>query len=117
MRLTTLMGSCVLCVIVLGADARAQSEGVTTLDFGRTRVTGSAGADSFSARAGSDTLWGAGGVDTLWGGTGADTFIFREAGTANADTIGDWASGSRTCMAIHWPSTRTCKTARFGAAA
>ena len=61
---------------------------------GNDSLTGTAGADSFSARGGNDTLAGAGGVDTLWGGAGADTFIFRESGTANADSIGDWASGS-----------------------
>ena len=61
---------------------------------GGDSLTGTAGGDSFSARAGFDTLAGGSGVDTLWGGTGGDTFIFRETGTANADTIGDWASGS-----------------------
>ena len=40
----------------------------------------------------------AGGIDTLWGGAGADTFIFRETGTANADSIGDWTSGSDTLL-------------------
>jgi Ca2+-binding RTX toxin-like protein len=61
---------------------------------GNDSLTGTAAANSFSARGGNDTLVGAGGVDTLWGGTGADTFVFREAGTANGDSIGDWASGS-----------------------
>jgi Ca2+-binding RTX toxin-like protein len=58
------------------------------------QLTGDTAAQILTGRAGSDTLWGAGGVDTLWGGTGADRFIFRETGTANADVIGDWASGS-----------------------
>ena len=61
---------------------------------GGDSLTGTAAANSFSARGGNDTLAGGAGVDTLWGGTGADTFDFREAGTANADSIGDWASGS-----------------------
>src|SRR5687767_4949420 len=68
-------------------------EKVVTGDF-NDRLTGDGAAQNLTARAGSDTLAGAGGVDTLWGGAGSDTFIFREAGTANADTIGDWTSGS-----------------------
>jgi Ca2+-binding RTX toxin-like protein len=57
-------------------------------------LTGNAAAQNLAGQAGADTLWGAGGIDTLWGGGGADTFIFREMGTANADRIADWASGS-----------------------
>ena len=33
-------------------------------------------------------------MDTLWGGGGADFFVFREMGTANADRISDWVSGT-----------------------
>src|SRR5688572_13641544 len=61
-------------------------ERVITGDFNDT-LTGNAAAQNLTARAGADTLAGAAGVDTLWGGSGADTFIFRETGTANADTI------------------------------
>jgi Ca2+-binding RTX toxin-like protein len=68
-------------------------ERVITGDFNDT-LTGNAAAQNLTARSGSDTLAGAGGVDSLWGGAGADTFIFRETGAANADTIGDWSSGS-----------------------
>jgi Ca2+-binding RTX toxin-like protein len=67
------------------------------------RLTGGSGNDSISGNAvgqniggagGNDTLWGAGGNDTLWGIAGADTFVFRETGAANADLIGDFASGT-----------------------
>jgi serralysin len=58
------------------------------------RLTGNAAGQNLTGAAGADTLAGAGGIDTLWGGTGTDTFVFRETGTANADRIGDWASGS-----------------------
>ena len=58
------------------------------------RLSGNAAAQTLTGQAGADTLWGAGGADTLWGGGGADTFIFRETGTANADRVSDWASGS-----------------------
>jgi Ca2+-binding RTX toxin-like protein len=57
-------------------------------------LSGTAGGQTLAGQAGADTLWGAGGVDTLWGGGGADTFIFREMGTANADSVRDWASGT-----------------------
>jgi Ca2+-binding RTX toxin-like protein len=58
------------------------------------RLTGNAASQTLTGQAGSDTLWGAGGADTLWGGADADTFVFRETGTANADRINDFASGS-----------------------
>jgi Ca2+-binding RTX toxin-like protein len=76
-----------------GTTSFTNIEKVVTSDF-NDQITGNASAQNLSARAGADTLAGAGGVDTLWGGSGADTFIFRETGTANADTIGDWTSGS-----------------------
>jgi Ca2+-binding RTX toxin-like protein len=62
------------------------------------QLTGDAAAQNLAAQAGADTLWGAGGIDTLWGGSGADTFIFRETGTANADSLGDWTSGADTLL-------------------
>ena len=57
-------------------------------------LTGSGAVQNLGGNAGADTLWGAGGNDTLWGGGGADTFIFRETGSANADSVRDWASGT-----------------------
>jgi Ca2+-binding RTX toxin-like protein len=57
-------------------------------------LIGAAGGQNLSARGGNDTLEGGAGVDTLWGGGGADSFVFREAGTANADRISDFASSS-----------------------
>jgi Ca2+-binding RTX toxin-like protein len=68
-------------------------ERVVTGNFNDS-LTGNAAAQNLTGQGGADTLWGAGGIDTLWGGAGADTFIFREMGTANADRISDWASGS-----------------------
>src|SRR5688572_1316392 len=72
-------------------------ERVITGDF-NDRLTGNASAQNLTARAGADTLAGGGGIDTLWGGSGADTFVFRETGTANADSIADWTSGSDTLL-------------------
>ena len=57
-------------------------------------LNGDAAAQTLTGQGGSDTIWGAGGVDTLWGAAGADTFVFREMGTANADSIADFTSGS-----------------------
>src|SRR5919108_566533 len=68
-------------------------ERIVTGDF-NDQLTGNGAGQTLTGQGGSDTLWGAGGVDTLWGGTGADSFVFRETGTANADTISDFASGS-----------------------
>jgi Ca2+-binding RTX toxin-like protein len=76
-----------------GTTTFTSIEKVVSGDF-NDRLTGDAAAQNLTSRAGSDTLAGAGGVDTLWGGAGNDTFVFRETGTANADTIGDWTSGS-----------------------
>ena len=76
-----------------GTTSFTNIEKVVTGDFNDT-LTGNAAAQNLTAQRGADTLAGAGGVDTLWGGAGNDTFIFRETGTANADTIGDWTSGS-----------------------
>jgi Ca2+-binding RTX toxin-like protein len=61
---------------------------------GADLLIGAAGGQNLSARGGNDTLEGGAGVDTLWGGGGADSFVFREAGTANADRISDFASAS-----------------------
>jgi Ca2+-binding RTX toxin-like protein len=80
-----------------GTTTFTNIEKVVTGDF-NDQLTGDASAQNLTARSGSDTLWGAGGFDTLWGGSGADTFIFREFGSANADNIGDWTSGSDTLL-------------------
>src|SRR5687768_6221681 len=80
-----------------GTTSFTNIEKVVTGDF-NDRLTGDGAAQNLTARAGMDTLWGAGGFDTLWGGAGADTFIFRETGSANADNIGDWTSGSDTLL-------------------
>ena len=58
------------------------------------RMNGDGGGQNLTGQGGDDSLWGAGGVDTLWGGAGADRFEFREAGSANADIVGDFASGT-----------------------
>jgi Ca2+-binding RTX toxin-like protein len=76
-----------------GSISFTSIERVVTGNFNDS-LTGNAAAQNLTGQNGSDTLAGAGGFDTLWGGVGADTFVFREMGTANADRIGDWVSGS-----------------------
>jgi Ca2+-binding RTX toxin-like protein len=61
---------------------------------GADSLIGGNGNQTLSSRGGNDTLAGGVGVDTLWGGSGVDSFVFRESGTANADSIADFASGS-----------------------
>lgn len=68
-------------------------ERIVTGDF-NDQLIGNGAGQTLTGQGGSDTIWGAGGVDNLWGGTGADSFVFRETGTANADSISDFASGS-----------------------
>jgi Ca2+-binding RTX toxin-like protein len=68
-------------------------ERILTGNFNDT-LTGNAAGQTLTGQGGSDTIWGAGGVDTLWGAAGTDTFVFREMGTANADRISDFATGS-----------------------
>jgi Ca2+-binding RTX toxin-like protein len=80
-----------------GTTSFTNIEKVVTGDF-NDHLTGDALAQNLTARAGADTLAGGGGIDTLWGGAGADTFIFRELGTANADSFGDWTSGQDTLL-------------------
>src|SRR5688572_22895709 len=80
-----------------GTTSFTNIEKVVTGDF-NDQLTGDGLAQNLTARAGMDTLAGGGGFDTLWGGAGADTFVFREMGTANADSIADWTSGSDTLL-------------------
>src|SRR6185503_19467428 len=61
---------------------------------GNDSISGAAGSQNLTSANGNDTLWGAGGVDTLWSGGGADVLLFREVGTANADNVGDFTSGT-----------------------
>jgi len=56
-------------------------------------LIGGSGNDSIGGGTnGDDWLEGGAGVDRLAGGSGKDNFVFREAGTANADTINDFVT-------------------------
>src|SRR5947199_46562 len=80
----------------LGRTAPSRSETMAT-------ITGTAGNDTLAGAGGNDTLWGEGGNDSLEGGigndfmnggAGNDSFVFRAMGTANADTVDDFATGT-----------------------
>ena len=76
-----------------GSISFTNIERILTGNFNDT-LTGNGASQTLTGQGGADTIWGAGGTDTLWGGTGTDAFVFREMGTANADRISDFASGS-----------------------
>ena len=55
-------------------------------------LVGGPDADTLTGGAGNDTLEGGSANDILSGGAGSDTFVFAEAGAANADTIVDYSA-------------------------
>jgi Ca2+-binding RTX toxin-like protein len=64
---------------------------------GNDTIVGSAGNDTMFGNSGNDWLEGRGGNDQLSGGSGLDSYVFREFGAANADTLlnfdgGNWDS-------------------------
>jgi Ca2+-binding RTX toxin-like protein len=60
---------------------------------GNDLIVGGAGNDGlWGGSDGIDTLEGGLGNDSLTGGSGQDTFVFREAGAANADLLNDFGS-------------------------
>jgi Ca2+-binding RTX toxin-like protein len=56
---------------------------------GDDTIVGGAGNDSIGGGSGNDWLEGGAGNDTLGGSGDRDHFVFRESGTANADTVVD----------------------------
>jgi serralysin len=59
---------------------------------GNDSLTGTAGNDTINGGGGNDSIAGGAGNDSVSGSGGQDTFVFREAGTANADRVTDFAS-------------------------
>src|SRR5213075_231415 len=57
---------------------------------GNDTIVGTAGNDTIFANAGNDWIEGRGGNDMLSGGSGQDSYVFREYGAANADTLGNF---------------------------
>jgi len=65
------------------------------------RITGDGVSNIFDGRLGNDTINGMGGNDTIWGGGGTDSFLFSQSGTANADRLVDFASGTDSLLFDH----------------
>jgi Ca2+-binding RTX toxin-like protein len=55
-------------------------------------IVGGAGNDLIGGNNDNDTIEGNAGNDSLGGGGGQDTFVFREAGAANADQLTDFST-------------------------
>src|SRR6185295_17049100 len=54
---------------------------------GNDTLVGGAGNDTIFGNSGNDWIEGRGGNDQLSGGSGQDSYVFREFGAANADTL------------------------------
>ena len=77
-----------------GNDSLTGTSGNDTISGfgGNDMLLGAAGNDSLRGNDGTDWLEGGAGSDNLGGGGGQDSFVFREAGSANADVLSDYAS-------------------------
>ncbi|HEX4926849.1 MAG TPA: hypothetical protein VFV74_02485 [Burkholderiales bacterium] len=88
-----------LGTIAGGGDAGAGSATIANVerviggDFNDS-FTGDSQGNQFDGRAGDDSLAGGAGNDLLTGGAGADSFLFADVGTANADSVSDFTTGS-----------------------
>ena len=71
----------------LGGNDRLQGSG------GNDSVLGGAGNDLVFGNDGTDWVEGGAGNDSMGGGGGQDSFVFREAGSTNADVFNDFSSG------------------------
>ncbi|HLC09253.1 MAG TPA: calcium-binding protein, partial [Methyloceanibacter sp.] len=77
----------------LGNDTLKGRAGIDQLNGsnGNDTLNGGANNDSLNGGIDSDILIGGTGNDTLFGGANTDKFLFKETGTANADTINDYS--------------------------
>ena len=91
------------CGTLTSAAGNASLRGIEDLFSGESigdpivnqRFSGNGGANILAGGSGADRLSGRGGNDTLIGLDGADRFVFESApGTANADRIEDFTSGT-----------------------
>jgi len=87
-------------------------------------LNGTAGNDNISGTTANDTINGLGGNDLLSGGGGQDSYVFREYGAANADTLANFDTNwdalrfdSAAFTALGGPGHFAAGDARFYAAA
>ena len=84
----TLVGTASTDIISgLGGNDLLQGSG------GNDSVLGGAGNDTVRGNDGTDWVEGGAGNDSIGGGGGQDSFVFREAGSTNADVFNDFSSG------------------------
>jgi len=81
-----------------GTDGNDTLNGGTAADEvnglgGNDSLQGGAGNDTIYGNAGDDWIEGGAGNDALSGGSGQDSYVFRESGTANADSLANFDSG------------------------
>jgi Ca2+-binding RTX toxin-like protein len=74
---------------------------------GNDTIVGTSGNDTIFGNAGNDWLEGRGGNDQISGGGGQDSYVFREFGAANADTLAQFDT--------NWDSLRFDSAAFTGA--
>jgi serralysin len=77
-----------------GNDSLVGGSGNDTINgsAGADTLVGGAGNDLLDGNDGNDRLEGGAGNDTLSGSGGQDSYVFREAGAANADTVNGFAT-------------------------
>jgi Ca2+-binding RTX toxin-like protein len=83
---------------------------------GADTIVGGAGNDLIDGNDGNDRLEGGAGNDTLSGSGGQDSFVFREAGAANADAVQGFATGWDNLQLDHNAMAALGATGTFAAA-
>ena len=90
---------------------------------GNDSISGTTDNDTIFGNAGNDWIEGRGGNDTLSGGGGQDSYVFREYGAANADTLANFDTNwdalrfdSSAFTALGGPGHFAANDARFYAA-
>lgn len=89
----------------MGVDDVSGGEAGDLISGGRgdDLLRGDDGGDTIRGDSGRDWIEGGTGNDDLTGGAGSDSFVFRDFGAQNADTIHGFASGfDRIWLSITW---------------
>ncbi len=85
----------------LGVDLRGHNE-IENIrlraEAGEATVFGNDSANLITGNSQSNTIVAGLGIDSLYGKGGADTFVFAEAGKANADNIWDYSADDRIAL-------------------
>ena len=83
---------------------------------GNDTLVGGSGNDTIFGNSGNDWIEGRGGNDQLSGGSGQDSYVFREFGAANADTLAQLRLATGTALRFDSaPSPRSAVPGHFAA--